>query len=104
MGNHYVPQKLLFFCFICKNAEWPTSPQQEVLLDGKKVHSLALTLPSLPSCLKDNFSFTMRECTLDFACEGDLVLQIKKYLVIPVFKDPLSNLIDLFLKTCLALS
>ena len=71
---------------------------------AKKVHSLALTLPSLPSCLKDNFSFTMRECTLDFACEGDLVLQIKKYLVIPVFKDPLSNLIDLFLKTCLALS
>ena len=40
---------------------------------------------------------------MNFACEGELIYQIKKYLVIPVFKDPLSNLIYLFLKTCLVL-
>ena len=38
----------------------------------------------------------MRECTLNFACEGELVCQIKKYFVIPVFKEPLRNLIDYF--------
>ena len=38
------------------------------------------------------------------ACEGELVCQIEKYFVIPLCsKDPLSNLIDLFLKTCLVL-
>ena len=35
--------------------------------------------------------------------QGELVCQIEKYFIIPVFKDPLSNLIDLFLKTCLVL-
>ena len=38
------------------------------------------------------------ECNLNFVCEGELVCQIGKYFVIPVFKDLLSNLIDLFLK------
>ena len=45
----------------------------------------------------------MRECTLNFACEVKLVCQIKKYFVIPVLKGPLSNLINLFFKTCLSL-
>ena len=45
----------------------------------------------------------MKKCTLNFTCEGEFVSQIKKYFVVPVFKDPLSNLIDLFFKTCLVL-
>ena len=45
----------------------------------------------------------MRECNLNFAHEGELACQIGKYFVIAVFKDLLSNLIDLFFKTCLAL-
>ena len=49
------------------------------------------------------WSCTMRECNLNFTCEGERVCQIEKYFVIPVFKDPLSNLIDLFLRTCLVL-
>ena len=44
-------------------------------------------------------SCTMRERTLNFVCEAEIVCQNKKYFVIPVFKDNLSNLIDLFLKT-----
>ena len=44
------------------------------------------------------WSCTTRECNLNFACEGELVCHIGKYFVIPVFKDLLSNLIDLFLK------
>ena len=48
-------------------------------------------------------SCTTRECDLNFPCEGELVCQIEEYFVIPMFKDPLSNLIDLFLKTCLVL-
>ena len=49
------------------------------------------------------WSCTMRECAVNFAYEGELVCQIRKRFVIPVVKDPLSNLIDLFLKTCLVL-
>ena len=45
----------------------------------------------------------MGDCNLNFAHEVELVCQTKKYFVIPVFKDPLSNLIDLFLKICLVL-
>ena len=35
--------------------------------------------------------------------QGELVCQIKEYFLIPVFKDALSNLIDLFFKTYLVL-
>ena len=48
-------------------------------------------------------SCTMTECTLNFAIERELVCQIKKYLVISVFMDRLSHLIDLILKTCFVL-
>ena len=41
---------------------------------------------------------TTKECNLNFACEGELVCQIGKCFVIPVFNDLLSNLIDLFLE------
>ena len=84
-----------------QNVNW-NNPLTRVLILG----SNEVSLPKKPHveikwvALRGAMSScTMRKCTLNFACEAEIVCQNKKYFVIPVFKDHLSNLIDLFLKT-----